>query len=148
MYVAFASGNLESEEGILLEGIKGSLERRIALREPNSYLKWHIVKHIDSPRLVSFKATPIPGPDGSVSNAKSGVMQAVVRIGTVQSLQTMKRTQKREGNKMAMVEEPIKGQGTALEKTSTEYMVVQKSIRQGKEKGWKIWGFTQETSLK
>lgn len=149
MYTAFAQGNLDSVKDKVCTGLFGSLRGRVLQRAPNTYLRWSVKRQLSAPKLCSFKAAVLPGPKGESSGERNAQIQAVVKLHTLQSLQHVKRTSKREnksGNagKLITTEENV---GAEEEKESIEYVVIQRTLRKGKVNPWQVWGFTDETTL-
>ena len=95
--------------------------------------RWTLHKYVGFPRVMSTRASMLPMID------KSALRQHVVRIKSVQSLDTLtKKGETREhdeyapGEMMRMV----------------EYLVLQRRILKGKEGPWKVQGTVQETDAK
>ncbi|KAM0718183.1 hypothetical protein Q7P37_006515 [Cladosporium fusiforme] len=145
MYSAFAAGDLNPMTNKVCAGLLGSLRGRVAQRAPNTYLRWSIKKQLAAPKLVSFKAAVLPGPQGEAKEERNAQVQAVVRLHTLQTLQHVKKTTKRSGRELKVAEEL---EGPEEEKESVEYVVLQKTLRRGKMNPWRVWGFTNETDLK
>ena len=159
MYTNFASGNLSYLEPRLCEGILGSLKQRVSQRSPNTALKWTLHKHLSKPRLASYKAALMPKQKDQLSGESNGVVQAVVRLHTLQSLQHLKRITLRDdmgkiverevvvdvhGREVPPVED---GAVPKDAKEAVEYFVIQKSLRKGKEGPWKVWGTAEEMTM-
>lgn len=159
MYTHFANGSLAAMEGRICEGLMGSLRARISKRAPNTSLRWTRHQLVSRPKLVSYKAAIMPGPKGETKSEKNGVVQAVVRIHSLQSLQHVRRTSSRDQNgKLTVREVVVDAQGREVApveegevpkdaKEGVEYLVVQKSLRRGKEGPWMVWGDAAETTL-
>ena len=165
MYERFAAGDMSPMESRICEGMLGSLKRRIAQRPPNTRLLWTIHKYLSKPKRMSYKAAAMPRQKGASLADTSGLVQAVVRIHSLQSLQHVKKVHERgEDRKMVVKEVVVDAQGreTPLEefeeqqaegkvpegaKETVEYFVVQKNLRTGKEGPWLVWGTTEETTL-
>ena len=157
MYEKFAAGNLEPIQAKLCQGLLSSLKSRIGQRPPGVFLKWSIEDYISKPRLVSYKATIMPGSKGIVKSDRNGVIQAVVRLHTRQSLQHVKRISRRQGGGTSTQEVLVDVQGREIQQSEkdarkdakelVEYVVVQKMIQKNKEGPWMIWGTTEEMTL-
>ncbi|KAI7567596.1 hypothetical protein KC346_g20701, partial [Hortaea werneckii] len=159
MYEHFAAGNLTPMENQICEGMLGSLRSRIAQRNPNTGLKWTLHKYLSRPKLASYRAAIFPEQKGEKNTERNGIIQAVVRIHSLQSLQHIKRMSTRDANQKLVVREvPVDSQGREMEplqegavpanaKDAVEYVVIQKMIRKGKEGRWMIWGTTEETTM-
>lgn len=155
MFSALAAGKIEQERSILSDGLASKLKDRIAARDPSQDVKWALVRDVRKPKLVSYKAMAMTMGAPSMVDKKDrippGFIQAVVRIHTVQSLQTMqKQTQKqmksgRKSASPATTDLPLEAR--PIEKEAVEYVVLNQSIKDGKAEPWKIWGFTRETTL-
>ncbi|KAI7339142.1 hypothetical protein KC315_g1390 [Hortaea werneckii] len=159
MYEHFAAGNLTPMENQICDGMLGSLRSRIAQRNPNTGLKWTLHKYLSRPKIASYRTALFPEQKGEKNTERNGVIQAVVRIHSLQSLQHIKRMSTRDANQKLVVREvsvdsqgresePLKeGAVPANAKDAVEYVVVQKMIRKGKEGRWMIWGTTEETTM-
>jgi len=159
MYTHFASGNLAPMESQICEGLLGSLRSRVSQRNANTSLKWTLHKYLSRPRLASYRAAVYPSQKGETASERNGLVQAVVRIHSLQSLQHVKRTSSRDATGKLTVREVLAdAQGRELEpvaegalpkdaKESVEYFVIQKSLRRGKEGPWMVWGTAEETTL-
>ncbi|EMC98549.1 hypothetical protein BAUCODRAFT_32606 [Baudoinia panamericana UAMH 10762] len=159
MYEHFAQGNVAAIEGKLADGIYGSLQKRIGLRPANTAMRWRLHKYLSRPRTVSYKATLLPPATAVSKYERNAMVQAVVRIHSLQSLQRVQRVSERnERGQLRVRDVVLDSQGrevpeTELElmpkdaKESVEYVVVQKFHRAGKEGNWELWGTTEETTL-
>ena len=90
------------------------------------------------------------------------MVQAVVRLHSLQSLQHVKRVAVRHPSKASVTKEVlVDSQGRELPdsaaenaeeaarksaKELVEYLVIQKSLRKSKEGPWMIWGTAEETT--
>lgn len=160
MYAHFASGDLQRIDSKICEGMLGSLRKRINLRPKNTYLLWRLHKYLSPPKLVSYKATGMPAGTHEQIKETFGIVQAVVRIHSLQSLQHVKRVQTRKGGKtatedivvdvrgrefpLARVTEQVDLEGA---KETLEYFVIQKMLKKGKEGPWMVWGTAEETTV-
>ncbi|KAK0266680.1 hypothetical protein LTS16_020445 [Friedmanniomyces endolithicus] len=135
VYEHFAEGNLLPIEAKVCEGFLGSLQKRIALRAPNTG-------------------------KGELSTERNGVLQAVVRIRSLQSLQRIRKVSERdEDGRLVVREVVVDAQGNEVvggqeegavpkdAKESVEYFVVQRNLRAGKDSPWMAWGTTEETKV-
>ncbi|KAK5114660.1 hypothetical protein LTR62_002233 [Meristemomyces frigidus] len=166
MYTAFAQGGLAAMESKICEGLLGSLKRRVAQRESNTRLKWTVHKYLSPPRRMSYKAAAFPAQAGAGEQGTNGLVQAVVRIHSVQSLRHIKtvstrlrdgRVESREvvvdssGREVGVLREvearEDEGVVPATAKETVEYFVVQKSLRNGKEGQWMVWGTTEAMTV-
>ena len=146
MYEHFATGNLEPVEKHLCAGLLGSLRHRVSLRPQGQTLRWKLVKYLSQPRLVSYKSAMLPGQTGDTAYERNGIVQAVVRIHSMQALQRVQRSQARENGRLVIREEALDGDKERPKET-VEYVVVQKMLRRGKEGDWMLWGFAEATTL-
>ncbi|KAF7187751.1 hypothetical protein HII31_11090 [Pseudocercospora fuligena] len=162
MYKAFAAGNVTSGniEGKLMPGFLKSLQSRINQRRQGEILQWKLHKYLERPRCVAYMFAM---PDVKGSNEKrTGIMQAIVRIRSQQSLMHVKRMRVLDphGSKQFVVADvPVDRDGQAIpeekieeeerknRKDMTEYLVLQRLIRQGEVGEWQAWGTTTETGL-
>lgn len=164
MYAAFARGNLGPVEESLASGLKQSLRTRIAQRAPGTFSVWTLHQHLSRPRLVSYRTGLMPSANGrlnKVKEAQNGIVQAVVRIHSLQSLQHFKTVWKRNPRtgKSAQEDVLVDAGGREVQpskdgslpepdkKATVEYLVIQKNVRKSKESPWKVWGTTRETTL-
>ncbi|KAI5364527.1 Putative inner membrane mitoribosome receptor Mba1 [Septoria linicola] len=159
MYQAFAEGNIGPIEDKLSPGLRGSLKSRIAQRQPNTFLKWKLHKYIGPPERVSFKFAM---PDlKSPNTQRTGIIQAVIRIKSQQSLLHMRRQRMKDPATRSTVvaEVPIDRDGKEIVdfdeeveerknmKTMTEYFVIERTMIKGVLGQWRAWGTTEETDL-
>jgi len=160
VYEHFAEGNLLPIEAKVCEGFLGSLQKRIALRAPNTGVRWTVHRYLSKPRCVSFKAASFPFQKGELSTERNGVLQAVVRIRSLQSLQRIRKVSERdEDGRLVVREVVVDAQGNEVvggqeegavpkdAKESVEYFVVQRNLRAGKDSPWMAWGTTEETKV-
>ncbi|RAL10551.1 uncharacterized protein BO97DRAFT_372271 [Aspergillus homomorphus CBS 101889] len=143
MYSAFAAGDTNTINKICCTGLAKDLNKRIAARPKNEKVTWSLDKYIRNPstfwtgaRVVSDRATQIPElPD-------SGVRQVVVRITSKQS--TGKYTEPANGktakNSTAVAQD-------AKQRDCTEYLVLQKLRWTGEDTEWRVWGYTNATTV-
>nr|POE90144.1 hypothetical protein CFP56_20611 [Quercus suber] len=158
MYEAFAAGELEAVKGTVCAGLWRKLEERVRKRPAGVRLRWKVERHVRRPKVMSFKAGLQQTAATASKEEQLGIKQAVVRIHSVQSLQHVKLMTVRDetGYGTSVKEVVVDAMGKPLEegekaapvmKESVEYLVVQKLLIHSQEKGWKIWGTTQETPL-
>lgn len=134
----------------------GSLRGRIAHRPPGTQLKWTLHKYVSPSKLVSWRPAVPPLKKGEKKAERKGIVQAVVRIHSLQSLQNVRRKGQGSGSKEVLVD----SQGRELQggdnseqaalkhaKELVEYVVVQKVLKNSREGPWKLWGTTEEMSL-
>ncbi|KAF2723678.1 hypothetical protein K431DRAFT_282776 [Polychaeton citri CBS 116435] len=160
VYTAFARGDMAAVQGKVCSGMFGNLERRIhkrrTERHPGDSLQWHVHKQLSKPKLMSYKAIAFPAPKGSKDLGRTGMIQAVVRLHTLQSVQWSRRLQKKDGGRLTTKEvllddkgrELPEGSPAAQPKEVVEHFVVQKRIQSGQEMAWTAWGSAEETSAK
>lgn len=140
MYNCFAQGNIDAMRPRLCDTIYQNLASRIQSRAPNTRLEWKLHKYVGKPWVCSYRvgvlsAKPKP------SNEQNVLQQAVVRIKSIQSLKTIKRTR---GKATGTSEESVTG---GEEQLKVEYLVIQKMLRKGKPGPWMVWGTTGETTM-
>jgi len=160
----FAEGNLHPVEKDLCAGLLRSLRARLAPRTPGMSMRWTLHRYLARPRLMSYKVVLLPPPAGDQRDTEvHGLVQAVVRIHSLQSVRHVKRVRTREeggrlGTREMLVdvhgallpdEEQVADSGVVPKdaKAAVEYLVIQKSVRKSKEGPWMVWGTTEETSL-
>ncbi|EME86791.1 uncharacterized protein MYCFIDRAFT_77390 [Pseudocercospora fijiensis CIRAD86] len=162
MYKALAAGDLNNDAGLehtLAPGFAKSLQSRIHQRAHGELLEWKLHKYLERPRCVAY-VFALPDVKGS-NEKRTGIMQAVVRISSQQSLMRLKRmrvldpaTQQYvvadvpvDRNGQAIPEEKIQEEEMKNRKDVTEYLVLQRLLRQGEVGEWQAWGTTTETGL-
>jgi mitochondrial protein MBA1 len=150
---------MQQIENKVCDGFLGTLKKRIGQRVKGRNYKWTLHKHLSRPRLVSYKAAMFPGAAGQAKTETSGLVQAVVRIHSLQSLRHVRTERTRdEKNKIQTREIVTDMQGREIvdepgdaapsdAKETVEYVVVQKTLRQGREGAWMVWGETEETTV-
>ncbi|KZF20500.1 hypothetical protein L228DRAFT_250207 [Xylona heveae TC161] len=126
MYTAFANGDVETLRSICADGILHSFRARIAARGKDK-LRWELHKYLRGARVISHRAAKLPI-DGA------GLRQAVVRLKSRQSLARL-----RPDNTAVP--------GTGIQRDVTEYVVIQRTMMNGKEGPWIVWGTTEETTV-
>lgn len=163
MYEAFAAGDLAPIQSDICSGLLTSLRARIGQRPSNTHLKWTLHKHLSQPRLVSYKCGLLPGADGrpvKVKDQQNGVVQAIIKIHSLQSLQHVRTSTYRDRGQLIRKETLVDSQGRELPaeedpdaaarrnaKETVEYFVIQKVLRLSREGPWMVWGTAEETSL-
>ncbi|KAK0260726.1 hypothetical protein LTR91_025246 [Friedmanniomyces endolithicus] len=159
VYSHFAAGTLLPMETKLCEGFLGSLRKRIALRAPNTGIRWTVHEYLSAPKCVSYKAAYYPPQKRELSTERNGVLQAVMRIRSLQSLQRVRKVSERNPDNVLVVRNVVlDAQGNevvSLEEgavpkdanESMEYFVVQRSLRLGKDSHWVVLGTTEETKV-
>lgn len=163
MYEAFAAGRLKPVEGEICTGLLSSLRARIAQRPPNTHLRWTLHKYLSEPRVVSYRAGLMPNFDGSANRdkaAQNGLLQATVRIHSLQSLQHVRTTTVRERGRLVTKETLVDSAGREVvdegdaeaqarrrAKETVEYFVIQRQLKKSKEGPWMVWGTAEETSV-
>lgn len=140
MSVAYAQGQIEDLHPILCQGIFKTLGRKILLRSKEQGMRWSVVERQGKPTIVSYKVALLPTPPGEEKDVtEPGIIQAVVKLKLKQRLETFFKDSK-------MSKSAASAKSTVVEKTTTEYVVVQKPISLGKESDWKIFGTTEPMS--
>ncbi|KAF2861525.1 hypothetical protein K470DRAFT_215115 [Piedraia hortae CBS 480.64] len=133
MYTQLAKGDLAPVEKVLCDGIAKSLQSRVSSRPRNQIMEWTCHSHVKRPRIVSLRQSPLPVFMGKSEKGKRvAIVQAVVRLHTVQSL--MRRS--KDGKKGWIQDKP---------KERIEYLVLQRMMRNSIQGPWKVWGTTEET---
>ncbi|KJX97298.1 hypothetical protein TI39_contig513g00007 [Zymoseptoria brevis] len=157
MYDNFARGTLGLVEKDLKAGLLGSLRARLAQRPPNSGLHWTMHGYLQRPKVMSFKFLTMPG---GANTERNGVVQAVVKIRSKQSLLKVQRLRVRdESGKPGVKAVPVDSHGLPIpegdveeakesaSKVTTEYVVLQRVMKKGKLGPWQMWGTAEESSL-
>lgn len=149
MYEHVAAGDLQPMDSQLCPGIKASLRRRISQRAVGTQLKWTLHKYLSRTRVVSFMPVMINPPKTEKPTERNAMWQAVVRIHSKQSLETLRIARRKPKAYMSSIQgEDERGEdGQRHMKESVEYVVLQKAIKKGQEGQWKLWGTTEEMSI-
>ena len=127
MYTAFAEKDLSTLKRICCSGLYDSFVSRISARPKGETWTWELVKMTKSPKVMSNRAA-------SLGIDRAGIRQAVVRICSQQRLTRYKL----DGSVVP---------GTGEVKEVKEYIVIQKTLWQGVESEWMVWGTTEETTI-
>lgn len=160
MYTAFAAGDLTPMQDRIAKGFQKSLRLRIGVRKPNTRLHWRLEKYLEEPRVVSYRVQAYPLEKGEGKDKVKGIVQAVVRMRTVQTLQesTVSRKVDRKSGQTTEIFTPIDTKGKPLTqdqvaerrqthaKETLEYVVLQKYIMDSKPGEWMIWGTAEEST--
>ena len=127
------SGDTVALRKICNEGIFSAFRARIHSRPKNETHRWILHKYIGSPRIVSTRMGRLP-------MDKSAIMQVVVKINSIQSLEKIIKGAGRKDH--------VGGQFAGGEKKKLiEYLVLQRMLIEGEEQPWMIWGTVQETPV-
>lgn len=163
MYTALAGGEVElgKIERRLHPGLKSSLRARIAQRAPNTFMQWKLHRYMAPRECVYFKfgLLDMSGP----RTERTGMIQAVVRIKSQQSLLTFQRRRIKDPanprGPPVMTEVPVDRDGKVIVdfdqeveerqslKTVEEYFVIERTLFKGVLGPWRAWGTTHETTL-
>ncbi|CAK3786774.1 hypothetical protein TI39_contig513g00007 [Lecanosticta acicola] len=159
LYTNFAKGDLDVLQDRVSSGLLGSLRSRITQRQPNTSLKWTLHKYLGRPRCVSMTFALIDFK--TPKTERNGVVQAIVRVRSRQSLQKMMKMrvidEKTGRSRIEVV--PVNSDGKRIPlsqleesklrdvKDTTEYLVIQKLLKAGKEGPWHLWGMAEETTM-
>lgn len=129
-------GNTHEIKKITCDNFARNLVQQIERRAQNESMSWKLLKYRRTPstnflgvRVLSDRATAIP------DFPKSGIRQLVVRITSRQSTTTT------NGKTDAAAS------STTKEKDCLEYLVIQNMRWNDQDKGWRIWGFINPTTL-
>lgn len=157
MMESFASGNLVPVSDILCPGLLTSLRRRISERAPQTALRWRY-EQVARPKLMSVRAAIMPQ-SGEAEGQQNGIVQAIVRITSGQSVQRVKtikvskagNTREKE-DRIVVIDSagdivPEDLQEVPTPKRSVEYVVLQSVLRRSKMGPWMIWGMAEETTV-
>lgn len=170
MYTAVAEGDVSELRKLCADGIYLQLRARVSHRSKGEKVEWQC-ERVARPKLVSHRCTTLPlkNPDGS----SIALRQVVVRLVTRQAL---KRTGRKDKSAQAHsgktawqrnIENQLKGRGVATEaaeaedelvggeetvnqskpRTITEFVVMQRTMSNGAEEPWIMWGMTEETTV-
>lgn len=150
VYENFALGTLDPIQSYALPGFIASLRGRLAQRPGGTQLKWFLHEHKKKAKLVSYKIGLIPGAKDETKYERKGVIQAVVRIHSLQSLLHVRRGKNTretlldaQGRRIWWTEQEARKQA----KEVVEYVVMQKPLKNSREGQWKLWGTTEETTV-
>lgn len=174
MYKAFVSGNKDDLRAVAISGIERALETRLNTRSKTTRLKWEIIKHDRFPRIVCNRATKMPIPGEEEDRAVPTAMrQIVVKLTTTQRLSVIhqdaalaqKRStpgkrrdalawkpqtaaERRKAKAEAELEDTVSSKsGQPIERKVTEYIVLHQRMLRGVIEEWKIWGFTEPSTV-
>ena len=159
---ALAAGDLRDMEGCAAPGLLANLRARAAgmRQKGDTGLEWTLVKHVAEPKLVSFQFNMMQAAPGETKSERSGIVQAVVRLHTLQAL--LRTRAVKEKNWMEEVETVVRvvdergrpvsrgeveAERKRRAKETVEYFVIQKILRKGKMGSWMAWGTTEEMTL-
>lgn len=165
MYRHLAAGNIEPIEKLLCSGLRESLQQRIRNSRGKLQRQWTLHKQLSPPKLVSYKVMLMERPKEGDEDPKrnmNGFVQAIVRLHTLQSLVYTAHISKRDGERVPPHStEPkreivvdVTGREIPREKIEkyakkvVEYVVVQQQMIKSELQPWKLWGMTEETTLK
>jgi protein MBA1 len=157
MYDNFARGTLDKVEKQLKPGLLGSLRSRFSQRPANQGMHWTLHRYVEKPRTMSFKFITLPG---GTDTERNGIVQAVVKMRSKQSLLKVQRVRvKDETGKFVVQPAPVDEHGVMIPETevedakeraskvTTEYVVLHRMMKKGKIGPWVMWGTAQESSL-
>ncbi|KAF1817843.1 uncharacterized protein K489DRAFT_328693 [Dissoconium aciculare CBS 342.82] len=129
IYTAFGNGDLAPVRDRLAPGFHDTLSQHIRERRPDTTRQWRLERYVGEPRVAAKAAKEAAK---AAKRDANGMLQAIVRIRSVQSLVTVAR--KRTWDR-------------ARRTTSVEYFVVQKKIRHSRvDPDWQAWGAAQEST--
>jgi protein MBA1 len=169
LYEALASKDEKSIEGFCISGLQSHLQSRFQSRPRHVEMTWKLLKHDRHPRVMSNRMTVYPMPGSDDRNTPSYFRQVVVRLKTRQLLTIERKdpTQspasgskkkskplvwKPDGVTSEMKEAAEEDAGLVRyerhEQDVVEYVVLQRRMLKGVEEPWKVWGFTERTTLK
>jgi protein MBA1 len=126
MYTAFAEGNAQELKKMCAEGLMANFQARLLARPKGEKWVWEVIKYTKRPRVMSHRGASL-GIEGV------GIRQAVVRISSRQKLTRYKA----DGTMIPT---------TGKEKDVTEYVVIQRMLKDYVEGDWIAWGTTEETT--
>lgn len=160
LFANFASGDLSTVKSKMCDGMYASLSRRIAQRPQNTTYIWKLHKYLSEPKLVSYKCIAFPETINSPKTERHGLIQAVVRIHSLQSIFTVKQVPVREGGKTVMRESYIDAQGDSHpiealtenvsmpnQKEVVENLVIQRLYKKAQPGEWMVWGMAEEMTI-
>ena len=127
MYTAFAEKDIPTLKRICCSGLYDSFVARITGRPKGERWEWKIVKYTKRAKVMSNRAA-------SLMVDRAGIRQAVVRICSQQQL-----TRYRADGSVVP--------GTGEVREVKEYIVIQRTLWQGVEGPWMVWGTTEETTI-
>lgn len=154
MYKHFAQGDLTPLEGKLSPGLMGSLRGRVSQRQANTFMKWSLERYLSTPKLVWYHVAMVD--PKRPKDDQLGLIQAVVRIRSRQSLQRVQKVMGRDrmvrevvvdSEGKAIPDEQVERERRRSTKDTTEYVVLQRFLKHSRTSPWQIWGTTEEMSL-
>ena len=160
MNMALAKGDLTAVQDQLAPGLLASLRSRIQKRSATAGLDWTLLKHVSPPELASFRFEVYPGLKTEKADERSGIVQAIVRLHTLQALMKTRKTHEKDGaGVLMMFEDVVDDRGRLIlpermddeklagAKETVEYFVIQKVLLKGKMGPWTAWGTAEETTV-
>ncbi|PGH09510.1 hypothetical protein GX51_00615 [Blastomyces parvus] len=142
VYTAFAAADTATLQNICCSGLLNQFLKRIAKRPPQAKkLVWTLHKFIKFPFSTTLTGARVVTDRAAQVGYGIGIRQVVVRI---QSRQSLARPESPDN---ANSTQPQAAAGVAKNQISTEYIVLQKMMVSGKEEDWRVWGFTNETTM-
>lgn len=139
------SGDVSSIRKIANPGLYQSLTERIDSRSPTQKQSWKVIKDLSPPTVVSDRAAKLPVPMPGINHC--AIRQVVVRLHTQQQLEKWTRKLQRKTASPETAEPENEAEKQTQVKEVVEYMILQKRMWQGEIGPWKIWGFTNPTTL-
>ncbi|TKX23093.1 hypothetical protein C1H76_4641 [Elsinoe australis] len=148
MYRALASGELDGVAGKVKGDLLGSLRGRVEARGKLNSTEWKLVRYTKRPRCVGYSVI-MPNPDSKEPWSQSWLQQAVVEV---ESLQSVKRIRRVPDGKGGYEFRDVSGgakdrEGWPVPRTVREYVVIQKSVVEGRQGRWMLWGMTKPTTV-
>lgn len=165
MYMAFAQGETEVRDmektGKLNPNFAKSLRKRIAQRPQGRGLRWKLHGFVGRPKCVSFQFAMLQDEFKLPKESRSGLVQAIVKIRSRQSLIHLDKVQVKDlsTGKYVLADVPVDRDGNEIPddkmaeaeqramKENVEYFVVEKVLRWGEWQEWRAWGTAQETTV-
>jgi protein MBA1 len=167
IYTAFAAGDLGPVKDKLAPGFYESLINHMREQRRDTVRQWRIERYVREPKVCSYRLAVMPAEGAAAKKSKAeqaanayGMIQAVVRIHTVQSMLT--RQKKRvwdevtRSTKTQLV--PLNQRGVEISeagaeevrkagaKETVEYFVIQRKFVHSKPQEWQAWGTTVEST--
>ncbi|PNS19683.1 CRAL-TRIO domain-containing protein [Sphaceloma murrayae] len=149
MYEALAEGKVERRlEQTVKDDLMDSLKNRVESRGRLMRTEWRLEEWLSKPKVVSYTVL-CPDPSGKPGWEQSFLQQAVVRMESKQAVRRWIKRMDAKGvfREQVANEESLDKDGWPPAKRVEEYVVLHKSVVDGKQGRWMIWGMTKPTTV-
>ncbi|QSS53991.1 hypothetical protein I7I53_01420 [Histoplasma capsulatum var. duboisii H88] len=149
MYTAYAAADTATLQTICCNSLRDQFLKRISKRPAHGKkLVWTLHKFIKLPFSTTLTGARVIADRAAQVGHGVGIRQVVVRIQSHQSLvRPSPAADTQNSNSSNGTQSQSAAVAEAKSQKSTEYIVLQKMLVSGKEGDWKVWGFTNETTM-